>query len=203
MHTHIQVAIFQIRFPNEAQVQNVLKETAEVMIKKSTFLNFAPGCAYLRPFALICARSCALIFVRIWMNFQQVAPKSEICPFVFPKLGQSIAAILNQMGVETRCLQRTLEDPQNKKSARIEISARLAENVHKYRNVCSFEDLGIYIYISIFILFDYDHPTLYLIFSLATQTASRQNRRMKRKRTEKMNRRLGLAGLLQVTSQGS
>lgn len=48
MHTHIQVAIFQIRFPNEAQVQNVLKETAEVMIKRALFI--------LRPVALICAR---------------------------------------------------------------------------------------------------------------------------------------------------
>ena len=56
-HTHhtVQVAIFQIRFPNEAQVQNVLEETPEVMIKKSTFefwarlRLFAPVWAYLRP----------------------------------------------------------------------------------------------------------------------------------------------------------
>ena len=48
---------------------------------KRALFEFAPDCAYLRPFALICARSCALIFVRILMNFQQVAPKSEICSF--------------------------------------------------------------------------------------------------------------------------
>ena len=47
MHTHIQVAIFLIRVPNEAQVQNVLKETPEVAIKKSTLLF----CARLRLFA--------------------------------------------------------------------------------------------------------------------------------------------------------
>ena len=37
------------------------------------------------------------MFVRIGMNFQQVAPKSEICRF--PKLGRRIAAILNQLAL--------------------------------------------------------------------------------------------------------
>ena len=46
-HTHIPVAIFQIRFSNEAHIQNVLEETPEVMIKKSMFLF----CARLRLFA--------------------------------------------------------------------------------------------------------------------------------------------------------
>ena len=46
-HTHIQVAIFQISFRNEAQIQYVLKETPEVMIKTGTFLN----CARLHLFA--------------------------------------------------------------------------------------------------------------------------------------------------------
>ena len=36
-HTHPQYPSSQTRFPNEAQVQNVLEETPEVMIKKSTF----------------------------------------------------------------------------------------------------------------------------------------------------------------------
>ena len=48
-HTHIPVAIFQIRFPNEAHIQNVLEETPEVMIKKRACFYVAPGCAYLRP----------------------------------------------------------------------------------------------------------------------------------------------------------
>ena len=41
---------------------------------QNDFFWFAPGCTYVRPFVLIYARSCALIFVRIWMHFQQVAP---------------------------------------------------------------------------------------------------------------------------------
>ena len=82
MHTHIQVAIFQIRFPNEAQVENVLKETAEVMIKKSTFLFcarlrlFAPVCAYLRP-------KLRPDFPKNSNEFPTSGPKSEICTFVF------------------------------------------------------------------------------------------------------------------------
>ena len=37
MHTTHTHPSSQTRFPNEAQVQNVLEETPEVMIKKSTF----------------------------------------------------------------------------------------------------------------------------------------------------------------------
>ena len=96
MHTHIQVAIFQIRFPNEAQVQNVLKETAEVMIKKSTFLFcarlrlFAPVWAYLRP-------KLRPDFRKNLNEFPTSGPQIWNMPVCFPKLGRSIAAILNQM----------------------------------------------------------------------------------------------------------
>ena len=79
-HRHIQVTIFQISFSNQTQVQNVLEETLEVMIKTffiCTLLHLcAPVCAYLCP-------NLRPDFRKNLNEFPTSGPKSEICTFVF------------------------------------------------------------------------------------------------------------------------
>ena len=65
-------------------------------------------------------------------------------------------------------------------------SQRMRADASRAKSVTHFVTRGqiIYIYIDIYIFWLW-HPTLYLMFSLATQTAPRQNRRMNAKERKK------------------
>ena len=88
----------------------------------------------LRPVALICAGSFALIFVRIWMNSNKWPPNLKYAP-LFSKT-RSKHSHFEPNGVGTRCLHRTLSTKCSDWDVR-SISPKV-----QYRNVCSSEDLG-------------------------------------------------------------
>ena len=91
-------------------------------------------------------------------------------------------------------LSHWIATPSPHHSVKGKSSQRMRADASRAKSVTHFVTRGqiIYIYISIFIYIYIDiyifwlwHPTLYLMFSLATQTASRQNRRMNAKERKK------------------